>query len=140
MNDGASSRITDSAPEVDRDLIGKLLSSGFTILGIGFPVMVGALAALRDPGLSSTLGRRPEKASVAAVARSGYLCCPVVALPGNHQRDVQATAPGGTCDVRAGPFVSRFPEGRGGLQPSRSADAYRPRYSAPGQAFRPYQG
>jgi hypothetical protein len=41
--------------EMDRDLISRLFSAGFTILGIGFPVLTGALAALRDPGISSSL-------------------------------------------------------------------------------------
>lgn len=41
--------------EIDRELIGKLFSAGFTILGLGFPVMLGALTALRDPGISTAL-------------------------------------------------------------------------------------
>ena len=44
---------TDSSAEIDRELIGKLFSAGFTILSIGFPVMAGALVALRKPGISS---------------------------------------------------------------------------------------
>lgn len=40
-------------PAVDRDLVGKLFSAGYTILGIGFPVMTTALAALRNTGQST---------------------------------------------------------------------------------------
>jgi len=55
MNTGSNSRRTDGSAEMDRELIGKLFSAGFTILGIGFPVLAGALVALRDPGISSAL-------------------------------------------------------------------------------------
>jgi len=50
-----SNKKTDDGAEIDRELISKLFSTGFTILSIGFPAMAGALAALRDPGISSTL-------------------------------------------------------------------------------------
>ena len=43
----------DGSDEIDRELISKLFSAGFTIFGIGFSVMAGALVALRDPGISS---------------------------------------------------------------------------------------
>ena len=55
MNVGSSSSRKDGSAEIDREMIGKLFSAGFTILGIGFPVMAGALVALRDPGISSAL-------------------------------------------------------------------------------------
>lgn len=41
------------SPAPDRDLVGKLFSAGYTILGIGFPVMTAALVALRNQGLST---------------------------------------------------------------------------------------
>jgi hypothetical protein len=55
MNVGSKSSRTDGSAEIDRELISKLFSAGFTIFGIGFSVMAGALVALRDPGISSAL-------------------------------------------------------------------------------------
>lgn len=53
MNSLSNNNKTDHPPEIDRDLFSKLFVAGFTILGIGFPVMAGALVALRDPKIST---------------------------------------------------------------------------------------
>ena len=60
-------------PAVDRDLVGKLLTASFTILGIGFAVMTAALAALRDPGLS-TLTASGLRSLVAAILPAVVIC------------------------------------------------------------------
>jgi hypothetical protein len=57
MNAGSHSSRTDGSVEMDRELMSKLFSAGFTILGISFPVLAGALVALRDPGISTSLAR-----------------------------------------------------------------------------------
>lgn len=41
--------------EIDPELIGKLFSAGFTILGLGLPAMAGALVALRDLTISTLM-------------------------------------------------------------------------------------
>lgn len=38
-----------------QDLVSTLFSAGLTILGIGFPVVVGTLIFLRDPAISTYL-------------------------------------------------------------------------------------
>ena len=43
MNVGSNSNRRDGSAEMDRELIGKLFSAGFTILGIGFPALAAAL-------------------------------------------------------------------------------------------------
>lgn len=42
---------SNGSNEINQDLFGKLFSAGFTILGIGLPVMAGALVTLRSAGI-----------------------------------------------------------------------------------------
>jgi len=44
----------------EKDLIEKLFSAGFTIFGIGFPILAGALAALNNPTISTTYAKGVE--------------------------------------------------------------------------------
>ena len=56
MNKGGQIDKAECHAEIDRELFGRLFSAGFTILGLGLPVMAGALVALRDAKLSTLLG------------------------------------------------------------------------------------
>lgn len=81
----ASNAKNIDSTEIDRELIGKLFSVGFTILGIGFPVMAGALVALRDPGISSELAESLRRLiwlflpTVVICAAQSLLCLGTVA-------------------------------------------------------------
>ena len=56
MNKGGQIDKAECHAEIDRELFGRLFSAGFTILGLGLPVMAGALVALRNAKLSTLLG------------------------------------------------------------------------------------
>lgn len=53
MNVDSAKNKMNCNSQTDRELISKLFSTGFTVLSIGFPVMAGALVALRNAELST---------------------------------------------------------------------------------------